>query len=179
MNKASIFESYIKENKNDITVYLIVLIIVSIVLFIIGKITNFYYILFLDIFLISALLSRVNARKNIKQIEKFIYDNKYDEKIGKIEYWNEFNYFLTENYIILLENKMIEVIPYNKIKSICYENKINLGYIGHIDRNLYVILENGNKYKFLVHSTLLVNEKTKDIGIYLQTKNKNIEIIEK
>lgn len=46
MNKDSIFESYIKENKNDIIVYVIVLIIVSIVLYIIGKITNFYYILF-------------------------------------------------------------------------------------------------------------------------------------
>lgn len=177
MNKDSIFESYIKENKNDIIVYVIVLIIVSIVLFIIGKITNFYYILFLDIFLFSGVLSRVNARKNIKQIEKFIYDNKFDKKIGKIEYWNDGSYFLTENCIILYENNQVNIILYSEIKNMYYENKITLNRISHVDRYLYIVLINDKKYKFLVHSTLLVNEKTEDIGMYLQTKNDNIKLI--
>ena len=176
MRKNSIFEKYINENKNDIIVYFAVLIIVSIVLFIIGKITNFYYILLLDIFIVNAFLSKINVKRNLKQIENYIYDNNLDKKIGEIEYWNDYNYFLTSNCIILLENKLIDIIPYNKITSIYYENKYTLNKISYVDRILYIILDNNKKYSFLVHSTLLVNEKTKDIGSYLKSKNAKIKI---
>ena len=178
MRENSIFEKYINENKNDIIVYFIVLLVITIVLFIIGKVINFYYILLLDIFLVNALLSKINVKGNLKQIENYIYDNKLDKKIGEIEYWNDCNYFLTCNCIILLENKLINIIPYNKIKTISYENKITLSKISHIDRILYITLDNNKKYNFLVHSTLLVNEKTKDIGLYLKSKNDKIKIIE-
>ena len=50
MKENSIFEKYIKENRNDIIVYFIVFLVVTVILFIIGKITNFYYIMLLDIF---------------------------------------------------------------------------------------------------------------------------------
>ena len=179
MRENSIFEKYIDENKSDIIVYFVVLVVVTIVLFIIVKLTGFYYILFLDIFVINAFLSKITVKRNLKQIEMYIYDNKLDKKIGEIEYWNDYNYFLTNNYIILLENKLIDIIPYSKIKSIYYENKITLSKINsHIDRFLYITLDNNKKYKFLVHSTLLVNEKTTDIGAFLKSKNDKIKIIE-
>ena len=178
MRNNSIFDKYINENKNDIIVYFMVLIVVSIVLFIIGKITNFYYILLLDFFSINAFLSKIIVRRNLIQIEKYIYDNNLNKKIGEIEYWNDNNYFLTTNCIILLENKVIDIIPYEKIKSIYYKSKMNLDWISHIDRMLYIILDNDKEYSFLVHSTLLVNENTKDIGSYLKSKNKKIKIIE-
>lgn len=179
MRENSIFEKYINENKSDIIVYFVVLLVITIVLFIIGKLTGFYYILLLDIFMVNAFLSKINVKRNLKQIEKYIYDNNLDKKIGKIEYWNDYNYFLTSNYIILLENKLIEIIPYNKIKSMRYGNKVTLDKINsHIDRILYINLDNNKKYKFLVHSTLLVNERTKDIGSFLKSKNDKIKVIE-
>ena len=56
MKENSIFEKYIKENRNDIIVYFIVFLVVTLILFIIGKITSFYYIMLLDIFLINSFL---------------------------------------------------------------------------------------------------------------------------
>ena len=44
MKENSIFEKYIKENRNDIIVYFIVFLVVTVILFIIGKITNFYFL---------------------------------------------------------------------------------------------------------------------------------------
>ena len=102
MKNSSIFEKYIKKNKNDIIVYFIVFVVVTIILFIIGKITNFYYIMLLDIFLINSCLSKIGTKYNLKRIEKYVYSNNLHNKIGKIEYWNNHNYFLTQKYIILV-----------------------------------------------------------------------------
>ena len=107
MKNSSIFEKHIKENKNDIIIYFIVYIVVTIILFIIGKITNFYYIMLLDIFLINSYLSKIGTKYNLKRIEKYVYSNNLHNKIGKIKYWNEHNYFLTEKYIILVEKKKL------------------------------------------------------------------------
>ena len=49
----------------------------------------------------------------------------------------------------------------------------------YIDKELYIILKNKKEYKFLVDSTLLTNEKIKDIGLYLKSKNDKIKVREK
>ena len=179
MKKNSIFEEYINNNKNDIIIYLIVLIIVSIVLFIIAKKTKFFYIMFLDIFIINSFIFKVNTGFILKHIENYVYCNNIHNKIGKIEYWNEYNYFLTEKYIILAEKKEINIISYNDIKYMYYKNDIYLNQINsYIDRELYIVLNNRKKYKFLVNSTLLTNEKSKDISAYLMDKNNTIKMLD-
>ena len=65
-------------------VYFIVFLVVTVILFIIGKITNFYYIMLLDIFLINSFLSRIGTKYNLKRIEKHVYFNNLESKIGKI-----------------------------------------------------------------------------------------------
>ena len=180
MKENSIFEKYIKENRNDIIVYFIVFLVVTLILFIIGKITNFYYIMLLDIFLMNSFLSRIGTKYNLKRIEKYVYSNNLHNKIGKIEYWNEHNYFLTEKYIILVEKKKVIIIDYNDIEYLYYKNDIHLNqFNSYIDRELYIVLKNKKEYKFLIDSTLLTNEKTKDIGLYLKSKNDKIKVTEK
>ena len=49
----------------------------------------------------------------------------------------------------------------------------------YIDRELYIVLKNKKEYKFLIDSTLLTNEKTKEIGLYLTSKNAKIKVTEK
>lgn len=180
MKENSIFEKYIKENRNDIIVYFIVFLVVTVILFIIGKITNFYYIMLLDIFLINTLLSKISTKFNLKRIEKYVYNNNFSNKIGKIEYWNEYDYFLTEKYIILVEKKNVVIVDYNDIEFLYYKNDIHLNQINsYIDRELYIILKNKKEYKFLTGSTLLTNEKTRDIGSYLKSKNNRIKTVDK
>lgn len=178
MKKNSIFEKYINNNKNDIIIYLIVLIISSIILLIIAKKTKFFYIMFLDIFIINSFIFKVNTGFILKRIENYVYCNNIHNKIGKIEYWNESNYFLTEKYIILAEKKEINIISYNDIKYMYYKNDIHLNQISYIDRELYIVLNNRKKYKFLVNSTLLTNEKSKDISAYLMDKNNTIKMLD-
>lgn len=86
---------------------------------------------------------------------------------------------MTEKYIILAEKKEINIISYNDIKYMYYKNDIHLNHINsYIDRELYIVLNNRKKYKFLVNSTLLTNEKTKDISAYLMDKNNTIKMLD-
>ena len=85
---------------------------------------------------------------------------------------------MTEKYIILAEKKEINIISYNDIKYMYYKNDIHLNQISYIDRELYIVLNNRKKYKFLVNSTLLTNEKLKDISAYLMDKNNTIKMLD-
>lgn len=58
------------------------------------------------------------------------------------------------------------------------KNDIHLNQISYIDRELYIVLNNRKKYKFLVNSTLLTNEKSKDISAYLMDKNNTIKMLD-
>lgn len=166
---------YIKANNSEILVYGIILLIITIILLIIGYITNWYYILLIDIFPINSLISRIGTKFNLKSIEEYLIKHNLINIIGEIEFWNEKNYFLTEKYIIIKIRKEISIISYDEIEYIYYDKYISLNpYNSYTNEYLYVILKDKRKYKFLIDSTLLTVEKTKDIGKYLMSKNKNI-----
>lgn len=60
-----------------------------------------------------------------------------------------------------------------------YKNDIHLNqFNSYIDRELYIVLNNRKKYKFLVNSTLLTTEKSKDISAYLIDKNNTIKMLD-
>ena len=80
------------------------IVIFGILLFI-GYKVDFYYILFLGLIMPFRVLERINAYSNIKLIKAYLVNNNLIDKIGTIDFWNEKNYFLTTNYLIIVNNK--------------------------------------------------------------------------
>lgn len=87
-------DTYIKANSIDILIYVFLLIVITMVLPFVCYTTHWYYILLIDIFILNSLISRVKVKYNLNKIDKYLKDNDLVNKIGKIEYWNEKNYFL-------------------------------------------------------------------------------------
>ena len=54
-------------------------------------------------------------------------DNNILDKIGSIDYWNERYYFLTDNYIIIKQNKVVYSFRYSEIERIYKESYTRLG----------------------------------------------------
>lgn len=165
---------YIKENKSDILTYSWVLIIVTVILLIVSYKTNCYFMLLLDIFSLGALVNKINVKFNLRKIEKYLIDNNLFNEIGKIEYWNEENYFLTENYVIILIGKNVKIFSYSDIISISKKTEIKAGNYLHVHEYVVITLLNGEQYKILSFTTKLVNEQYMDISNFLLNKNSNI-----
>ena len=165
---------YIKENKSDILTYSWVLIIVTVILLIVSYKTNCYFMLLLDIFSLGALVNKINVKFKLRKIEKYLIDNNLFNEIGKVEYWNEENYFLTENYVIILIGKNVKIFSYLDIISISKKTEIKGGV--HLNMYEYVVvtLLNSEQYKILSFTTELVNEQYTDISGFLLNKNSNI-----
>ena len=124
-------------------------------------------------------IGRYITYKNILKINKYLEENKLINKIGKIEFWNERNYFLTENYMIILYNKKVEEFKYTEIKEIFKETYLSMGGLrgsGEYSEYLHIILKNTNEVVVLIYSFGLVDEEIKDITEYLLIKNKSIKV---
>ena len=106
-NKKLTIDEYIDIGKYDIFVYIIITIILFIILLYIGYKNNFYYILLLDIIMIIRIIERIDTYHTLKEIKAYLIKNNLLDKIGNIDYWNERYYFLTDNYMIIKQNKDI------------------------------------------------------------------------
>ncbi len=95
-------------------------------------------------------------------------------EIGKIEYWNEKNYFLTENYVIIIADKKVKIFRYEDIASITKENDVRNGRYSSLEEYLVITLLNDEQYRILSYTTVLTNEKYKDISDFLLNKNSYI-----
>ena len=174
-NKKLTIDEYIDIGKYDIFVYIIITIILFIILLYIGYKNNFYYILLLDIIMIIRIIERIDTYHTLKEIKAYLIKNNLLDKIGNIDYWNERYYFLTDNYMIIKQNKEIFSIKYSQIKKIFKERKLKLS--GYSNYKEYLnIITNDNEFKILIISTILVGEDYKDISDYLIKKNANIII---
>lgn len=174
METNSNLDSYIKANNIDILIYCLYLLIITIILLFVCYKTHCYFILLIDIFALNSLISRIYVKFNLNKIQKYLMDNNLYNKIGKIEYWNEKNYFLTENYVIMLANKKVKVFSYSDIVSISKEKDIKIKRYSRLDEYLVITLLNEEQYKILSYTTVLTNEKYKDISDFLLSKNSNI-----
>lgn len=167
-------DTYIKESNADIFVYSFLFGIITVILLLICYKTHCYYYLLIDIFSLNSVVLRVGTRFNLNKIEKFLVANNLLNKIGKIEYWNEKNYFLTENYVIILVGKKVRDFSYSDIVSISKEKEVKSSRYSRLDEYLVITLLNGEQYKILSYTTVLTNEKYKDISDFLLEKNGNI-----
>lgn len=167
------FDDYLREAKEDTWLYSIISIVILIILLIISIIYSFYYILIFYTFFGILLLGKFQAYNNLKIIKNYLDENNLLEMIGKIDFWNDEYYFLTENYMIIIESKKVHCFKYEEIceleKTINYLNSARGDY-------LKIILNDGREFNILIFSSDLVNEKFKDISSYLIEKNKNIKL---
>lgn len=177
MKKNKTFDEYVIVAKYDIVTWFIVTILLTIGLLVYSYRQNFYdYLLFL-IFPIFFSFNKILTYINIKKIKVYLTANNIIERMGKIYFWNDKNYFLTENYVIILLKRKIIYFQYSDIIEISKKSEITgMNFIG-IDEYLNVKLKNDNVYKILISSTHLVDETIKDITKFLLEKNPNINLI--
>lgn len=174
MKSNNSLNTYINASNIDILIYSFLLIIITVILLIVCYKTHCYYILLIDIFILNSLISRIEVKFNLNKIEKYLIDKNLFNEIGKIEYWNEKNYFLTENYVIIIVDKKVKTFSYSDIASISKEKDVKLRRYSRLDEYLVITLLNNEQYRILSYTTVLTNEKYKDISDFLLNKNSNI-----
>jgi hypothetical protein len=177
MKKELKLDDYISIAKSDINTYIIVAMIIFGVLLFIGYKVDFYYILFFDLIMIFRILERISTYNNLKMIKKYLIDKDLVNKIEKIDFWNEKNYFLTSNYLIIVQHKSVYAIKYSDISKIYVETILDINRPGSYEEYLHIFSSN-NEFKILTFSTKLVGEELMNIKDYLLNKNDKIIVEE-
>ena len=177
MKKELRLDDYISIAKSDINTYIIATVIIFGVLLFIGYKVDFYYILFFDLIMIFRILERISTYNNLKMIKKYLIDKDLVNKIEKIDFWNEKNYFLTSNYLVIVQHKSVYAIKYSDISKIYVETILNINRPGSYEEYLHIFSSN-NEFKILTFSTKLVGEEFMNIKDYLLNKNDKIIVEE-
>lgn len=154
-------------------VFVVVTLVISIMVF--NGLTPIY--LFFILIPLFFLYGKIISYINIKAIKRYIEKNDLYNKMGKIEYWNEEYYLLTDNYIIIRQGKIFH-FKYDEIKEIEKRTTYNLHRISTINKHIYIKLFDEKVYRILVNTTSSVNEEYRDITDFLLAKNKNIKVID-
>ena len=171
-------DEYIDISKGDITVYVIVTIILLAISLWFGIKYNFYFhLLFIGLIMIGRVSERIDTLLTLKKIKRYLVDNNLLDKIGNIDYWNDRYYFLTDNYMIIKQNKEIFSFKYSEIERIFKESYFELSKHSYSQEHLHIIV-NDNDFKILISTTVLVGEDYRDISDYLIKKNPNIIVDE-
>ena len=172
-------DDYINIGKSDIVLYLIISLILLIFLLCISFKFNDYFFLFFEIIMLLFFIGKIETYINLKKIKKHLIDHNIYNKIGKIDYFNEKDYFLTNNYMIIKKDKQIYSFKYTDIKRIFKINNIVLNNHSESYNQIKLhIITNNNEFEILIYSTILVDKDNMDISDYLLNKNSNIEISE-
>ena len=179
MKKDMSIDDYINVAKTDIYLYLFIFIASFLILLYISYRINCYYILLFDIIFLFSVFERIIIHNNLKKIREYLIENKLINKIGKIDFWNEKNYFLTEKYMIIIENNVVDSFKYSSIISIQKEVNYNFkSRNSEFPDYLYLFLNNNVEYKILIFTNFLVADIFWDLESYLLDKNKNIIVKE-
>ena len=169
-------DEYIDIGRTDIMVYVCITIILLIISLYIGIKHNFYYhIIFIGTLMILRIAERIGTLLTLVKIKRYLIDNNLLDKIGNIDYWNNRYYFLTDNYMIIKQNKEIYSFEYSEIERIYKDSYVELGKHSYSQELLHIIV-NGNDFKILISTTALVGEDYRDISGYLIEKNPKIII---
>ena len=177
MKKDLKIEDYILIAKSDIKTYIIATFILFLILLFIGYKVDFYYILFFDLILVIRVLERISTYNNLKLIKSYLIEHNVINKIDKIDFWNERNYFLTSNHLIIVKNRNVYLVNYNEIHKIYIETILRLSKNGGYQEYLHV-LTSSNEFTIMTYSTYLVGEELIDIKSYLLKKNDKIIVEE-
>ncbi len=166
---------YIDIGKGEIYAYILVTICLFLILLYFGYRVDFYYVTLLDVIVFLRVFEKIGVYHNLNKIKKYLVENNLIEKVGNIDFWNERNYLLTDNYMIILQNKKIYAFRYSEIKELYKENKLELSRWSVVSEYLHIVT-NDNEFKVLTWTTSLVVEEFRDITNYLLNKNPHIKI---
>ena len=174
--KKRTIESYVEEAKTDIFRYFCVYLffIIGIILLAIKLQAIFIYLIILPF--IYFFINRILVYKKVIRINKYLNTNGLKEVGQNILFWNNDNYFLTEEYFIILNKKVVDVFSYQDIKTIQKQTEYHISKHSHIDEYLILKLKNEKSYSILICSNLLTISNNIDISKFLLSKNKDIEI---
>lgn len=173
MKKDLKLDDYISTAKSDVITYIIATLLIFGILLFIGYKVNFYYILLLGLIMPFRVYERISTYSNLKLIKTYLISNNLINKIGKIDFWNERYYFLTSNYLIIVQDKIVYVIKYDQISRIYAENNLEINRFSRYEEYLHIFALD-KEFKILTYSTLLVGEELMDIKDYLLKKNNSI-----
>lgn len=178
--KRKTINDYIEIAQSDIIVYLIITIIVFFILLYISFKTDCYIYLFFNLVMILFSIDKIEAYFNLKKIKTYLVKNKLIDNIGKIEFWNEKNYFLTDKYMLIKYKRKVFCFNYSEIEKIKKEIRFSNGTAADsIDEYLHIILKTGEEIEVLTWSTALVTDEFKNLSSYLLNKNPEIKLITK
>ena len=110
---------YIQEAKSDVILYFVILgilILALIILYILYGTPVAICLLFLVLGHLTFTIDKIISYKNVLKINKYLINNQLETKIGNIVFWNEKNYFLTDDYILLVKKFEVNCIDYKDIK---------------------------------------------------------------
>lgn len=178
--KKRTIESYVEEAKTDIFIYFFVygFFIIGIILLAIKLQAIFIYLIILPF--ICFFINRILVYKKVIRINKYLNTNRLKEVGQNILFWNNDNYFLTEEYFIILNKKVVDVFSYQDIKTI--QKEINYYLSSHASHHdyLYIKLNNNNTYKIIIrfNSSHFSLQNAIDISDFFIKKNENIIIEE-
>ncbi len=178
--KKRTIESYVEEAKTDIFIYFFVygFFITAIILLAIKLQVVFIYLIILPF--ICFFINRILVYKKVIRINTYLNTNGLKEVGQNILFWNNDNYFLTEEYFIILNKKVVDVFSYQDVKTI--QKEINYYFGSHASHHdyLHIKLNNNNTYKIIIHfnRSHLSLQNAIDISDFLIKKNANIIIEE-
>ena len=127
--------------------------------------------------MIGRIVERIDTLLTLKKIKRYLVENNLLDKIGNIDYWNDRYYFLTDNYMIIKQNKIIDAFKYSEIERIYKESYVELSKHSYSQEHLHIVVNN-NDFKILISTTVLVGEDFRDISDYLIEKNPKIIVDE-
>lgn len=174
--KKKTIDEYIEIAKGDITVYIILTVVFTFFLLCMGCLTDWYYIVLFSIIMPVIAIERITVYFDLKKIKKYLIENDIISKMGHIDFWNEKNYFLTDNYLIILREKIIYAIKYSEIKQIYIEDYLVIGKNSKQEEYLHVLTKE-NEFRILMWTTILVAEEFYDLKKYLLEKNPKIKLL--
>ena len=127
--------------------------------------------------MLGRIVERIDTLLTLKKIKSYLVENNLLDKICNIDYWNDRYYFLTDNYMIIKQNKIIDAFKYSEIERIYKESYVELSKHSYSQEHLHIVVNN-NDFKILISTTVLVGEDFRDISDYLIEKNPKIIVDE-
>lgn len=174
--KERTIEEYIAIAKADIWVYVAVAIIILCVLLAICYFHEipWYLAVLCDLLFFLGVLGRIEVYFSLKKIYQYLKKEKLLSKLGTIDFWNEKDYFLTENFMIVLLDGKVYVFSYQDIQSLTIQNQ----YYGRGIQNEYCCISTTKgDFSLLTYSTGIVGNQFFHLDSYLLKKNSNIQVL--
>ena len=185
MKNKTIDDCFIK-SKYDLILYIVISILLLIVNIIIcikfdlntsnTLIVLHYMLLILFSFTIIKALSKLFVYFNIKRIISYIKNEELN--VGNIIFWNESDYLLTDNYLVIINKNTINCVDYADIEKIYKEVewKINRKRIS-MKELLHIISKDDEEYVIPTNNLNLSNKEIRDNGDFILSKNHKIKDI--